>query len=124
MIDLRRKGQPVFFLMIALALLISIPHPSALAALVHTEAAMDSARGSDARARIHQHLAREDVRAALRAHGIDPLDAEARVASLTDAEVTQIAGRMDELPAGGILGFVILVLVIVLLVVVILKVAK
>jgi Family of unknown function (DUF6627) len=124
MIDLRRKGGPVFFLMIALTLLISMPHPSALAALVDTESAMDSARGSDARARIHQYLAREDVRAALRAQGIEPLEAEARVSSLTDTEVTQLAGRMDELPAGGILGFVILVLLIVLLVFVILKVAK
>ena len=124
MIDLRRKGQPVFFLMIALAVLISMPHPPALAALVDTETAMDSARVSDARARIHQYLVREDVRAGLRAQGIDPLEAEARVASLTDAEVSRIADRMDELPAGGILGFVILVLVIVLLVVVILKVAK
>jgi len=35
-----------------------------------TEAAMDSA-GERCRARIHQHLAREDVRAALRAQGID-----------------------------------------------------
>ena len=124
MIDLRRKGQPVFFLMIALAVLISMPHPTAFAALVDTETAMDSARVSDARARVHQYLVREDVRAGLRAQGIDPLEAEARVASLTDAEVSRIADRMDELPAGGILGFVILVLVIVLLVVVILKVAK
>ena len=124
MIDLRRKGQPVFFLMIALAVLISMAHPTAFAALVDTETGMDSARVSDARARIHQYLVREDVRAGLRAQGIDPLEAEARVASLTDAEVSRIADRMDELPAGGILGFVILVLVIVLLVVVILKVAK
>ena len=124
MIDLRRKGQPVFFLMIALAVLISMAHPTAFAALVDTETAMDSARVSDARARVHQYLVREDVRAGLRAQGIDPLEAEARVASLTDAEVSRIADRMDELPAGGILGFVILVLVIVLLVVVILKVAK
>jgi hypothetical protein len=46
------------------------------------------------------------------------------VASLVDAEVLRIAERMDELPAGGMLGFIILVLVIVLLVVVILNVAK
>jgi hypothetical protein len=124
MIELRKRGRPVFILMTALALLISIPHAPALAALVDTEAAGDSACGSDARARIYQFLAREDVRATLRAQGIDPLEAEARVASLTDAEATQIAGRMDELPAGGVLGFVILVLVIVLLVVLILKVAK
>ncbi len=124
MINLRRKGRPVFILMISLALLVSIPYQGALAALVDTETAVDSVHRSDARTRLHQYLARGDVQAALRAQGIDPAEAEARVASLTDAEITQIAGRLDELPAGGVLGFVILVLVIVLLVFVILKVAK
>ena len=124
MIGLRNKGRPVFILMIALALLIAVPIHAALAALVDTEAAADSVRGSDARARLHHYLAREDVQAALRTQGIDPLEAEARVASLTDAEIVHIASRLDELPAGGVLGFVILVLVIVLLVFVILKVAR
>lgn len=124
MIDLRKRGGPVFILMIALALLVAIPFHAALAALMDTEAAVDSARGSDARARLHQYLARGDVQAALRAQGIDPVEAEARVASLTDAEIDHIASRLDELPAGGVLGFVILVLLIVLLVFVILKVAK
>jgi hypothetical protein len=124
MIVLRKRGRPVFILMISLALLVSIPFHAALAALVDTEAAVNSVRGSDARARLHQYLARGDVQAALRAQGIDPQEAEARVASLTDAEIDQLASRLDELPAGGVLGFVILVLVIVLLVFVILKVAK
>jgi hypothetical protein len=110
--------------MIALALLIAFPIHAALAALVDTEAAADSVRGSDARARLNHYLARGDVQAALRAQGIDPLEAEARVASLTDAEIDQLASRLDELPAGGVLGFVILVLVIVLLVFLILKVAR
>jgi len=124
MIGLRQRGRPVFILMIALALLISFPIHAALAALVDTEAAVDSVRGSDARARLNHYLARGDVQAALRAQGIDPLEAEARVASLTDAEIDQLASRLDELPAGGVLGFVIVVLVIVLLVFLILKVAK
>lgn len=124
MISLRRSGRPVFILMIALALMIAFPIHAALAALVDTETAADSVRGSDGRARLHHYLAREDVQAALRAQGIDPLEAEARVASLTDAEIDQIASRLDELPAGGVLGFVILVLVIVLLVIVIVKVAR
>jgi hypothetical protein len=124
MIGLRRNGQPVFILMTLLALLISIPHQSAVAALIETDAAMDSAAAMDARDRIRQFLAREDVRAALVAQGIDPAEATARVETLTDAEIYQIADRIDELPAGGVLGFVILVLVIVLLVVLIMRVAK
>ena len=124
MIGLCRKGRPVHFLMLALAMLVSIPHRAAQAALVDTEAAMDSARGNDARARLHQYLSRAEVQTVLRAQGIDPVEAETRVSSLTDAEIAQIADRLDELPAGGVLGFVILVLVVVLLVFLILKVAK
>lgn len=124
MIGLCRKVRPVHFLMLALAMLVSIPHQAAQAALVDTEAAMDSARGNDARARLHQYLSRAEVQMALRAQGIDPVEAETRVSSLTDAEIAQIADRLDELPAGGVLGFVILVLVVVLLVFLILKVAK
>jgi hypothetical protein len=124
MIGLRRKGRPVFLLMLALALSISLPYQAALAALVDTEEVMDAAKGNDMRARLNQYLAREEVQAALRAQGIDLVEAQARVASLTDAEIAQIASRLDELPAGGVLGFVILVLVIVLLVLVIMKVAR
>jgi hypothetical protein len=124
MIVLRRKGRPVHILMLALAVLVAIPYQAALAALVDTEAAVDVASGNSARARLNAYLARGDVQAALRAQGIDPAEAEARVAGLTDAEINQIAGRLDELPAGGVLGFIILVLVVVLLVFLILKVAK
>jgi hypothetical protein len=124
MIVLRRKGRPVHIVMLALAVLVAIPYQAALAALVDTEAAADAASANSARARLNAVLERGDVQTALRAQGIDPAEAEARVAGLTDAEINQIASRLDELPAGGVLGFVILVLVIVLLVFLILKVAK
>lgn len=124
MIAARRKGQPVFFLMITLALLISIPYQSAVAALIGTETAMNSAKGVDVRERLQQYLAREDVRTALLAQGIDPAEAQARIESLTDSELSQIAGQIDKLPAAGDgLGLVIAVLIIILLVIVILKVA-
>lgn len=121
MIFLLKKGKPVFTLMIVLGLLMALPHPAALAALVPTGAALNSPNEAENREKVLQFLAREDVRAALIAQGIDPAEADARVAGLTDAEIAQIADRIDELPAGGVLGAVILVLVIVLLVVVILK---
>jgi len=120
----RRKGQPVYFLMITLALLISIPYQSAVAALIGTETAMNAAKGADVRERLQQYLAREDVRTALLAQGIDPAEAQARIESLTDSELSQIAGQIDKLPAAGDgLGLVIAVLIIILLVIVILKVA-
>ncbi|MGD8654032.1 MAG: PA2779 family protein, partial [Desulfobacterales bacterium] len=71
---------------------------------------------------IKQLLAREDVRSALIAQGIDPLEAEARIASLSDSEVIELVDQIEKLPAGqGALGFVIAVLIIVVLVLVIMK---
>ena len=121
MIRLLRKGRPVFILMTVLGFLLALPHPAAVAALIPTGAALDPQNETDNRAKVMQFLVREDVQAALVAQGIDPAEAAERVGGLTDAEVAQIAGRIDELPAGGILGVAIAVLLIVLLVVVILK---
>ncbi len=124
MIRIRRKGHPVFIFMALLALSIALPGHYALAALVPTDAAADSAGAADARGRVMQSLAREDVRAALAAQGLDPEEIQARVAGLTDAEVQQIAGQLDRLPAGGnAWAAAVLVLVIVLLVIIILKVS-
>ena len=94
MIGLRRKGQPVFVLMTVLALLIAIPHPSALAALIPTDVANDVVQGREARERIMRFMAREDVRAALVAQGIDPDEADARVVTLTDAEIAQLVQKL------------------------------
>jgi hypothetical protein len=124
MIRIRRKGQPVFIFMVLVALSIAVPYQSALAALVSTDSVADPVAAADARGRLAQFLAREDVRAALLAQGVDPAEAQARVTSLTDAEVQQIAGQLDKLPAGGDgLWVAVAVLVIVLLVILILKVA-
>ena len=73
----------------------------AVAAMIDTETTLQSDQRIDARERIAALLDREDVRAGLRAHGIDPLEARARVAALTDAEVEMLAGQLDQLPAGG-----------------------
>ena len=43
---------------------------------------------------------RDDVRAQMEALGVDRAEVVARLASLSDAEVREIAGRLDELPAG------------------------
>jgi hypothetical protein len=105
--------------MVLVAVSIALPCQYALAALVSTDAVAD---GAGARGRLVQYLDREDVRAALTAQGLDPEEARARVASLTDAEVRQLVGQLDELPAGGDgLGVAIGVLLIVAIVLLILK---
>jgi len=102
--------------------LISTPYQSALAALINTETVLAENQSQEARDYLKQLLAREDVRSALIAQGIDPLEAEARIASLSDSEVIELADQIENLPAGqGVLGFVVVVLVIIVLVLVIMK---
>lgn len=119
---LRRKVKPIAFLMITLTILLSVPPQSAVAALVETEIMLDMSRSLEARETVRQFMAREDVRSAIVSQGVDPLEANARLDSLTDAEVIQLADQIEQLPAGGdFLGFVIAVLVIVILVLVIIR---
>jgi hypothetical protein len=123
MLMLLKKGRPVFAVMALWAVLMALPHPSALAALIPTDAADDARRPSEARELLDRTLAREDVSAELRALGIDPSEARLRVQMLTDAEAAQVAGQIERLPAGGDgLGVAIGILLVVLLVLLILKV--
>ena len=67
------------------------------------------------RERVSRFLAREDVRQALQAHGVTPQAAAERVQVLSDAEVAQLAGRIDEAPAGGdVLGLLFTVFIVLL----------
>ena len=53
------------------------------------------------RARVRNFLGRADVIAQMQAYGINHQEALSRVNSLTDSEITSIADRMDQLPAGA-----------------------
>jgi hypothetical protein len=84
----------------------SYPVTGARAALVGTEQAVSGtpAPAGDAQAQREQvasFLKREDVRRQIEAMGVDPKEADARVASLSDAEVAKLAGRIDQIPAGA-----------------------
>ena len=90
------------------------------AAMIGTEAVINSARSQEAREHLNQLLARKDVQNAITAHGIDPMEAKARIDSLSDDEVIRIADQIDQLPAGGgaveflivviLVGFIVLVI--------------
>jgi hypothetical protein len=98
-------------------LLLSLPQKSAFAGMIGTETVLDATRGQEARDYLNRTLAREDVRASLIAQGIDPLEAKARVDSLSDAEAVSLADQIEELPAGGsALGILVGALLIVFIV--------
>ena len=93
---------------VVLILGLAVPLP-AQAGLVATDAALDQQR-------IAQMLERADVQRELRARGVDPAEAQARVAALTDVEAAQLVSNIDELPAGGIgiVGAIVLVFLVLL----------
>lgn len=116
---IRQRSKATGVFLVILMLLVTVPYQSVLAAMIETEATLDiTAKGQEARNQIKSILAREDAQAILRAQGIDPLEALARVDSLTDAEARQISDEIEELPAGG--NFLLTFLLVVGLIVVIL----
>ena len=98
---LRNHARNLGIFMAVIMLLISIPCQSVVAALIDTETIQNSERGREARDQLKQLFAREDVQAALIAHGIDPAEAKRRIDALSDDEVIRIADEIDRLPAGG-----------------------
>ena len=118
---IRQRSKSASLFLITLMVLLTMPYQSILAAMIETDAAMGiTVQGQEARNTIKSILAREDVQTVLRAQGIDPLEARARVDSLTDAEAVRIADQIEELPAGG--NFLIGLLVAVGIIVVILAI--
>ena len=115
---IRQRSKSTSVLLVTLMVLLTVPFQSVLAAMIETEATLDmTVKGQEARNTIKTILAREDAQAVLRAQGIDPLEARARVDSLTDAEAVRIADQIEELPAGGnfLVGLLIAVGVIVII---------
>jgi len=98
---IRRVEKSVSILMVLLLVMITTPVSSVFAAMVGTETILINQDTLDARDLVRSFLDRQDVQSQLTARGIDSDEAKARVDSLSDAEVMQIADRIDELPAGG-----------------------
>jgi len=92
----------------AVMLAVTTVIPIARAGMIGTQQVVAAQGAAEDRARLDAALQRDDVRAQLKAFGVDPADARDRVASLSDAEVRLLAERAGELPAGsGALGAVI-----------------
>ena len=116
---IRRNAKLAGVFLTILTLYITAPFDSVLAAMIETEATLDLKRVHQARDEINELLLREDVQNALMAQGINPLEAKARIDSLSDAEVVRLADQIYKIPAGGnsIVVGLLIVLVCVLIVV-------
>ncbi len=89
---------------------------SAQAGIVPTDEALSSEAAAANRDKVTTFLARDDVRKAIEAQGVSAAAATDRVKAMTDAEVAQLAHRVDQAPAaaGDILGILFTVFIILL----------
>jgi hypothetical protein len=91
--------------------------PQAYAGMIAT----DAVQAQDERSRVKAMLDRPEVIQELQKMGVPPAQAAARVDAMNDAEVRQIAGRLDSLPAGGQMSnqnLLLLIIIILLLVII------
>lgn len=106
----------VLSLLAAVALLNLSVAPYAAADVVTTDAILQNVQIDEKRADIQAFAARNDVRAQLLDLGVSESDITQRIANLSDAEILQMHGQLDSMPAGeGVLGTVIALLVIFML---------
>lgn len=87
----------------------------AYAGMVGTGAVIDRQQAVMERGQLLTALNREDVREQLIAMGVDPQAARERVASLSDDELRSVAGHVGDLPAGGDILVVAVLIFLVLL---------
>lgn len=112
--------RPVALAMALIVAFVSMPVGVARAALIGTDQVIGAAAAASERDRVRAFLEREDVRAQLVMLGIDPSEAAARVASLSDEEVRQISGHLGQLPSGegaigAIIGAAVLIFIVLLI---------
>ncbi len=111
-----------------LMLFMVLPYGAAQAAMISTEQATHapaaSRSGPEARAYVMGILTRADVQAEMRALGVNPEEAIARVDAMSDAEVQDVAGKIEASPAGaasatgvvlGIVGLAVFVFIVLLI---------
>jgi hypothetical protein len=92
--------------------------PLASAGMIGTE----SVQAQDERARVKALLERPELARGLEKMGIVPRDAAARVDAMSDAEVLQLAGRLDAAIAGGQISnetLLLLIIIVLLLIIII-----
>ena len=108
-------------LYLVVALVIAVPTSQLKAAtMIATERVISDM--SAERYRVQVFMQRTDIHQKIVELGVAPTEASKRIASLSDAEVKEIAGQLDQLHAGGdgiylgLGGLIILVILVYLLV--------
>ncbi len=120
MSTLRHMRKPIAYLVILALSAFTIISAPAHAVMVSTAEILKQKQQDITRERLNMLLDRSEVRKHLEDWGVNPEEAKARVDSLTDQEIAEIAARIDQLPAGGdglgvIVGAAVLIFLVLLI---------
>lgn len=98
---LNRIIRPVSVCLVLAICLLNFHVPNVQARMIGTDAVIAGQQAANQRVQVADFLAREDVTLILTQYGVDPVEAQQRVASLSEEELSSIANSIDSLPAGG-----------------------
>ena len=114
----KSAASKAFSLLLALQIaVISQVSFAAQAEMISTQSAVESYAASTNRDALMAELQREEIRAELKALGMDPSEAQARLAALSDEEVAAVLLKFESDPAGaGAVGSVVGALVTVFII--------
>lgn len=93
--------KPVSIFLVFSFLLLDFSVQTAKAQMIGTDTVIAAQKQESSRERVTAFLGRADVQQAMVQRGVDAAEAQRRVASLSDSELTKISQAMDQLPAGG-----------------------
>ena len=117
---IRRVAKPCSLFLAIFMITLFTPYQTVLAKMISTETVVETGRTYEARMYVNSVLAREDVKTALISQGIDIQEVEARIFSLTDAEIVSLADQLESAPAGGsavgvIVGAAVIIFIVLLI---------
>jgi hypothetical protein len=99
--------------LLAVSILFVSVQPVVNAAIVSTSEMVATEQTKVDREYLLKSLEREEVRTALTSQGVDLEMAKQRIASMTDEEVKALNQKMEEMPAGGgVVGVVIIIFLV------------
>ncbi|MDD2899132.1 MAG: PA2779 family protein [Desulfuromonadaceae bacterium] len=118
---LQKMIKPVSFFLLFTFFLLDYSVQTAKAQMIGTNTVITAQKQEANRERVIAFLGRDDVRQAMMQRGVDAAEAQKRVASLSDSELTKISQAMEQLPAGGdagvgtLIGAVVFIFVLLLI---------
>jgi len=82
------------------------------AAMISTPDIIQSQQSAYDREQLSSMLERDDVQQQLLSMGVSPDTVQERVNSMTDFEIAELNEQINDMPAGGILGAIVLIFVV------------